>query len=63
MALLGALLVYALEPVLDRRKSSRSISPVRRVAVYALSNMLDGIARSYSWTGVALLPPYIAAPV
>jgi O-antigen/teichoic acid export membrane protein len=30
---------------------------------YALSNMLDGIARSYNWIGVALLPPYMLRPL
>ncbi|MBX6424392.1 MAG: lipopolysaccharide biosynthesis protein [Variibacter sp.] len=30
---------------------------------YALSNMLDGIARSYNWIGLALLPPYVLRPL
>lgn len=30
---------------------------------YALSNMLDGIARSYNWIGLALVPPYILRPL
>lgn len=30
---------------------------------YALSNMLDGIARSYNWVNIALLPPYLLRPL
>lgn len=30
---------------------------------YALSNMLDGIARSYNWVNLALAPPYIVRPL
>ena len=30
---------------------------------YALSNMLDGIARSYNWVELALLPPYFLRPL
>ena len=30
---------------------------------YALSNMLDGIARAYNWVNVALVPPYFLRPL
>jgi O-antigen/teichoic acid export membrane protein len=33
------------------------------VPLFTLGNMLDGIARSYNWVNVALVPPYILRPV
>lgn len=31
--------------------------------LYALGSVQDGIARSYNWVGISLLPPYILRPI
>lgn len=33
------------------------------VPIYALSDLQDGIGRSRSWMGIALIPPYILRPI
>jgi O-antigen/teichoic acid export membrane protein len=62
-ALLGALIVYAVEEQLD----SQLILPFYLVCValpfYASTFMLDAMARSYNWINVALLPPYVFRPL
>jgi O-antigen/teichoic acid export membrane protein len=62
-ALLGALLVYLASPWLDPPEIIPLYLACASVPAFALSTMLDGIARSYNWTGVALLPAYIVRPV
>jgi len=62
-ALLGALIVHAIENRLD----SQMIMPFYLVCAalpfYASTFMLDAMARSYNWINVALLPPYVVRPL
>ncbi|MGH6663314.1 MAG: lipopolysaccharide biosynthesis protein [Pseudolabrys sp.] len=62
-ALLGALIVHAVEDRLD----SHVIMPFYLVCAalpfYASTFMFDAMARSYNWINVALLPPYILRPL
>jgi O-antigen/teichoic acid export membrane protein len=62
-AILGAVGVKAAEPWL----SHYLVIPLYLVCVtlpfYALSSMLDGIARSYNWVSLALIPPYVLRPL
>ncbi len=62
-ALLGALIVHAVEDRLD----SHVIMPFYLVCAalpfYASTFMFDAMARSYNWINVALLPPYIVRPL
>jgi O-antigen/teichoic acid export membrane protein len=60
--IVAAAVVWLIAPVLDPAE----IVPLYLVCLvlpaYALSIMLDGIARSYNWVGLALLPPYVLRP-
>lgn len=62
-ALIGALIVRAIEASLD----SEVILPFYFACValpfYAFTFMIDGLARSYNWITLALLPPYIVRPL
>ena len=62
-ALVGALIVRAVESSLE----SHMIMPFYLVCValpfYSLTFMFDGMARSYDWINIALLPPYIVRPL
>ncbi|HEY1473327.1 MAG TPA: polysaccharide biosynthesis C-terminal domain-containing protein [Pseudolabrys sp.] len=62
-ALLGALIVHAVEARLD----SRTIMPFYLICIalpfYASTFMFDAMARSYNWINVALLPPYVMRPL
>jgi O-antigen/teichoic acid export membrane protein len=62
-ALLGALIVHAVEGRLD----SHMIMPFYCVCValpfYSSTFMFDAVARSYNWINVALLPPYVVRPL
>jgi O-antigen/teichoic acid export membrane protein len=62
-ALIGALIAHAAETSLG----SRQIMPLYFICValpfYSFTFMLDGLARSYNWINLALLPPYIVRPV
>ena len=62
-ALVGALIVHALQVHLD----SRTIMPFYLICIalpfYACTFMFDGLARSYNWINVALWPAYIVRPL
>ena len=62
-ALLGAVAVRALEQWLDRDTIMPLYLACVALPLYALSNMLDGMARSYNAAGIALLPPFVLRPV
>ena len=59
IAIIGVLLVRLLEPYLD----SYVVVPLSIACItlpfYSLMQMQDGIARSYDWIDLALLPPYV----
>ena len=59
IAIIGVLLVRLLEPYLD----SYLIVPLSIACItlpfYSLMQMQDGIARSYDWIDLAMLPPYV----
>ena len=62
-ALFGALIVYTVEASLD----SHVVMPFYLVCIalpfYSSTFMFDGMARSYNWINVALVPPYVARPL
>jgi O-antigen/teichoic acid export membrane protein len=59
IAIIGIALIHLLEPYLD----SYVVLPLSIACItlpfYSLMQMQDGIARSYDWIDLALLPPYI----
>ncbi len=63
VSLVGAFIVRLLETSLDRH----AIMPLYLACVampfYSFSFMLDGIARSYNWIGLALVPHSILRPI
>ena len=63
VALLGAFGIWMLEPWIARYELIPLYLACATLPFYALSNMLDGLARSYSWITVALAPPYLIRPV
>jgi O-antigen/teichoic acid export membrane protein len=63
MAALGALGVALIEPWLDRYLVVPLYLACVSLPFYTLSSMLDGIARSYNWIDLALVPPYIGRPL
>ena len=62
-ALIGALLVHAAEPVLDRNVVMPLYLACAALPFYALSFMLDGIARAYNWIAIGLMPHSLWRPV
>ena len=62
-ALLAALVVYALSGVLDKELALPFYLACAALPVYGLTFMSDGLARSYNWINLALLPAYIARPL
>jgi O-antigen/teichoic acid export membrane protein len=62
-ALAGAGIVRALEPVLDRNAVLPLYLACAALPFYTLSNMLDGLARSYNAIATALLPPFVLRPL
>ena len=62
-ALVGALIVYLAQAALD----THFIMPLYLACValpfYASTFMFDGMARSYNWINVALLPPFVMRPL
>jgi O-antigen/teichoic acid export membrane protein len=63
MALLGALLVHAIEASLDRHVIMPLYLACVALPFYSLSFMLDGIARSYHWIALALVPHSLLRPL
>lgn len=62
-AVIGALAVYAMQGWLDRDTIMPLYFGCVALPFYAFTFMVDGLARSYNWIGVALLPPYILRPL
>jgi O-antigen/teichoic acid export membrane protein len=62
-ALLGALAVYAMEPKLDRNVILPLYLACAALPFYALSFMLDGIARAYNWIALGLMPHSLWLPI
>ncbi|HDL16880.1 MAG TPA: lipopolysaccharide biosynthesis protein [Rhizobiales bacterium] len=63
VAAAAALGISLFEPWLERYEILPLYLACATLPFYALSNMLDGIARSYNWINVALLPPYFLRPL
>lgn len=63
IAALGAVAIRGLSPWLERYEVLPLYLACATLPAYALSNMLDGIARSYNWVNVALAPPYVLRPL
>ncbi len=59
IALSGILLIRMLEPYLDDYVEVPLSIACVTLPFYGLMQMQDGIARSYDWIDLALLPPYI----
>jgi O-antigen/teichoic acid export membrane protein len=62
-ALLGALVVHAVEDRLDSHMVLPFYLVCAALPFYASTFMFDAMARSYNWMNVALLPPYIIRPL
>jgi O-antigen/teichoic acid export membrane protein len=62
-AVIGALVVWAFQASLETSLMLPFYFACVALPFYALTFMLDGLARSYNWTGVALLPQYILRPL
>lgn len=62
-ALLAAAAVRIGEPWLHDHTILPLYLACMALPAYALCFMLDGIARSYNWVGLALLPPFILRPL
>ena len=62
-AALVALGIRLLETSLPRHEVMPLYLACMTLPAYAVSLMLDGIARSYNWVGLALLPCYILRPL
>jgi O-antigen/teichoic acid export membrane protein len=63
LAALGALGITLIEPWLDRYLVVPLYLACVSLPFYTLTSMLDGIARSYNWVNLALVPPYIGRPL
>ena len=63
LAALGALGVTLVAPWLDNYLVVPLYLACATLPFYTLTSMLDGIARSYNWVNLALVPPYIGRPL
>ncbi|GIK79721.1 MAG: flippase [Alphaproteobacteria bacterium] len=63
VAVAGALVVHLLQPWLDEAALVPLAVACICLPVYGVMNVQDGIARSYNWAVLALLPPYILRPL
>lgn len=63
LAAVAALGVTALAPWLDRAVTVPLYIACASLPFYALTGVQDGIARSYNWTNLALLPPFVVRPL
>jgi O-antigen/teichoic acid export membrane protein len=60
IAALGACLVRLIEPWLDDYMVIPLYLACVTMPAYALANVQEGIARSYDWIGLAMMPAYLA---
>ena len=63
VAILGAWLVHSLAGSLDRHIVMPLYFACVALPFYAFSFMLDGVARSYDWIGLALMPHSLLRPI
>jgi O-antigen/teichoic acid export membrane protein len=62
-ALIGALIVRAIEASLDSHEIMPFYFACVALPLYTCTFMFDGLARSYNWIKLALLPPFVARPL
>jgi O-antigen/teichoic acid export membrane protein len=62
-AIIGALVIRAFEALLDGTVILPLYFACIALPFYAFTFMIDGLARSYNWINLALLPPYIVRPL
>lgn len=62
-AVIGAAVVYALRGTIDPDAVMPLYLGCAALPFYAFTFMCDGLARSYNWITMALLPPYILRPL
>jgi O-antigen/teichoic acid export membrane protein len=62
-ALLGALIVHQLDDAFDSELFLPFYFACIALPAYVLSFMTDGVARSYNWINLALLPAYVVRPL
>jgi O-antigen/teichoic acid export membrane protein len=63
IALLGLAGVWLLQPWLNRYEIIPLYLACACVPLYALTGLQDGIARSYNWVNLGLVPPFIVRPL
>jgi O-antigen/teichoic acid export membrane protein len=63
VAMLGAAAIYALTPAIERDTIMPLYLACIALPLYPVSNMLDGLARSYDAIKTALLPPFVLRPL
>jgi O-antigen/teichoic acid export membrane protein len=62
-AIIGALIVRAIENSIDSHLILPFYFACAALPFYAVTFMMDGLARSYNWINLALLSPYIVRPI
>lgn len=62
-ASLGALVIYAARPWLDEDVAAPLYFICLALPFYSFTYMLDGLARSYNWINLALVPPFVLRPL
>jgi O-antigen/teichoic acid export membrane protein len=63
IAILGAVVVRSIETSLDRHVIMPFYLACAALPFYALCCMVDGVARSYNWIGLALIPHSLLRPL
>lgn len=63
IALAGAVLVHTMRGSIDADTIMPLYFGCVALPFYAFTFMIDGLARSYNWISLALLPPYIVRPI
>jgi O-antigen/teichoic acid export membrane protein len=63
IAVIAALGIRLMAPRLDSYLIVPLYLACASLPFYTLTSMLDGIARSYNWVNLALVPPYIVRPL
>jgi O-antigen/teichoic acid export membrane protein len=62
-AMLGATAIYTLTPAIEHSTIMPLYLACIALPLYPVSNMLDGLARSYDAVKTALLPPFVLRPL
>ena len=63
IAAICALVIWLAAPSLEQYLIVPLYLACACVPLFTLGNMLDGIARSYNWVNLALVPPYVLRPI